>query len=74
MINKEMFYQIESQSIDMSWVLADDFGKTKHAGARRHSTLQAVAPTTSSSFILGQVSPSIEPLQSKLLHQGLGQG
>ena len=74
LINKEMFYQIQSQSIDMSWVLADDFGKTKHAGARRHSTLQAVAPTTSSSFILGQVSPSIEPLQSNYFTKDLAKG
>jgi ribonucleoside-diphosphate reductase alpha chain len=31
---------------------------------RRNATLLAVAPTTSSSFILGQVSQSIEPLRS----------
>lgn len=31
---------------------------------RRHTTLMAIAPTASSSIILGQVSPSIEPLNS----------
>src|SRR5699024_3033836 len=31
---------------------------------RRNATLNAVAPTTSSSFILGQVSKSIEPFMS----------
>ncbi|HZJ86677.1 MAG TPA: hypothetical protein VFC75_00500, partial [Erysipelothrix sp.] len=31
---------------------------------RRNTTLTAIAPTTSSSFILGQVSQSIEPLFS----------
>ncbi|MBS3934059.1 MAG: ribonucleoside-diphosphate reductase subunit alpha [Truepera sp.] len=31
---------------------------------RRNTTLLAIAPTTSSSFILGQVSQSIEPLRS----------
>jgi ribonucleoside-diphosphate reductase alpha chain len=64
LINKEMFKDIELKSIEMSHELANEFGRSKHSGYRRHSTLQAVAPTTSSSFILGQVSPSIEPHQS----------
>ena len=34
----------------------------------------AVAPTTSSSFILGQVSPSIEPLQSNYFTKDLAKG
>ena len=29
----------------------------------KFTTLTAIAPTTSSSFIIGQVSPSIEPLK-----------
>ena len=74
LINKEMFDQIQSQTIDMSWELADEFGKTEYAGGKRHSTLQAVAPTTSSSFILGQVSPSIEPLQSNYFTKDLAKG
>ena len=74
MINKQMFDEIETQTIDMSWELADEFGKTKYAGGKRHSTLQAVAPTTSSSFILGQVSPSIEPLQSNYFTKDLAKG
>jgi ribonucleoside-diphosphate reductase alpha chain len=40
----------------------------------RHSTRMAVAPTTSSSFILGQVSPSIEPLQSNYFTKDLAKG
>ena len=51
-INKEMFDQIESQSIEMSWELGDLFGKTKHAGGKRHSTLQAVAPTSAARLSL----------------------
>ena len=74
MINKQMFDEIETQTIDMSWELADEFGKTEYAGGKRHSTLQAVAPTTSSSFILGQVSPSIEPLQSNYFTKDLAKG
>jgi ribonucleoside-diphosphate reductase alpha chain len=74
LINKEMFKDIELKSIEMSHELADEFGRSKHSGYRRHSTLQAVAPTTSSSFILGQVSPSIEPLQSNYFTKDLAKG
>lgn len=74
MINKDMFDQIETKTIDMSWELGDEFGKTEFGGGKRHSTLQAVAPTTSSSFILGQVSPSIEPLQSNYFTKDLAKG
>ncbi len=74
LINKEMFKDIELKSIEMSHELADEFGRSRHSGYRRHSTLQAVAPTTSSSFILGQVSPSIEPLQSNYFTKDLAKG
>ena len=41
---------------------------------RRNTTTMAVAPTTSSSFILGQVSPSIEPLNSNYFVKDLAKG
>jgi len=41
---------------------------------RRNSTTLAIAPTTSSSFILGQVSPSIEPLNSNYFIKDLAKG
>ncbi len=41
---------------------------------RRNATLIAIAPTTSSSFILGQVSPSIEPLNSNYFVKDLAKG
>lgn len=41
---------------------------------RRNSTVTAIAPTTSSSFILGQVSPSIEPLNSNYFVKDLAKG
>jgi ribonucleoside-diphosphate reductase alpha chain len=41
---------------------------------RRNTTTLAVAPTTSSSFILGQVSPSIEPLESNYFVKDLAKG
>lgn len=40
----------------------------------RNRTLLAIAPTTSSSFILGQVSPSIEPLNSNYFTKDLAKG
>ena len=41
---------------------------------RRNTTTLAIAPTTSSSFILGQVSPSIEPLNSNYFVKDLAKG
>lgn len=41
---------------------------------RRNTTTLAVAPTVSSSFILGQVSPSIEPLNSNYFVKDLAKG
>jgi len=40
----------------------------------RNTTTMAIAPTTSSSFILGQVSPSIEPLNSNYFVKDLAKG
>jgi ribonucleoside-diphosphate reductase alpha chain len=40
----------------------------------RNATTMAIAPTTSSSFILGQVSPSIEPLNSNYFVKDLAKG
>lgn len=40
----------------------------------RNVTTMAIAPTTSSSFILGQVSPSIEPLNSNFFVKALSKG
>ena len=41
---------------------------------RRNTTLMAIAPTTSSSAILGQVSPGIEPYSSNYFKAGLAKG
>lgn len=50
----------------------DDSNKLEYY--RRNVTTLAVAPTTSSSFILGQVSPSIEPLNSNYYVKDLAKG
>ncbi|MEO8962033.1 MAG: ribonucleoside-diphosphate reductase subunit alpha [Ginsengibacter sp.] len=41
---------------------------------RRNTTLLAIAPTTSSSAILGQASPGIEPFSSNYYKAGLSKG
>lgn len=41
---------------------------------RRNTTLMAIAPTTSSSAILGQTSPGIEPYASNYYKAGLAKG
>ncbi len=64
--NTEMFKFIQTKAHEASKELATLFGEPKvlKGYGRRNTTLTAVAPTTSSSFILGQVSQSIEPLFS----------
>lgn len=65
-INAEVFREIQNRAHKASKELADLFGEPKvlKGYGRRNTTLTAIAPTTSSSFILGQVSQSIEPIWS----------
>ena len=64
--NKEVFSTIEEKSYAESERLADEFGEPEvlEGYGRRNTTTMSVAPTKSSSIILGQVSPSIEPLKA----------
>jgi len=57
---------IKDRSYAASAELAERFGEPEvlEGYGRRNTTTMAVAPTKSSSFILGQVSPSIEPIKS----------
>jgi ribonucleoside-diphosphate reductase alpha chain len=65
-LNSEIFKTIQEKSNKASKELADLFGEPEvlKGYGRRNSTLNAVAPTTSSAFILGQVSQGIEPIWS----------
>ena len=65
-LNAEVFKTIRNQSYTASERLADEYGEPDalKGYGRRNATLNAVAPTTSSAFILGQVSQSIEPCWS----------
>jgi len=64
--NEELFRTIRERSYEESRRLAEEFGEPEvlEGCGRRNTTTMSVAPTKSSSVILGQVSPSIEPLKS----------
>ena len=64
--NEEVFRTIKERSYAASEALAEEFGEPEvlEGYGRRNTTTMAVAPTKSSSVILGQVSPSVEPLKS----------
>lgn len=65
-LNLEVFKLIQANSYKASAELAERFGSPSvfNTSSRRNTTLNAVAPTTSSAFILGQVSQGIEPIWS----------
>ncbi|MFT0753489.1 ribonucleoside-diphosphate reductase subunit alpha [Synechococcus sp. RC10A2] len=65
-LNVEVFRTIRDRAYNASMDLARRFGEPEYlkGTGRRNATLLAIAPTKSSSFILGQVSPSIEPFMS----------
>jgi len=67
-LNSEIFRVVREKSIAASEQLAEKFGEPKvlKGYGRRNATLNAIAPTTSSAFILGQVSQGIEPIWSNI--------
>lgn len=67
-LNSEVFQAIEQRSHKASKELAGRFGEPSvlKGYGRRNATLNAIAPTTSSAFILGQVSQGIEPIWSNI--------
>jgi ribonucleoside-diphosphate reductase alpha chain len=76
MLNSHIWDTIRKRADEASKKLADLFGEPEllKGYGRRNVTTIAVAPTTSSSFILGQVSPSIEPLNSNYFVKKLAKG
>ncbi len=67
-LNSEIFKTIKERSYKASQALAERFGEPEvlKGYGRRNTTLNAIAPTTSSAFILGQVSQGIEPIWSNI--------
>lgn len=85
--NAKVFKQLHAETRDASIELAEIFepapifkelnGNDKMEDIvenMRNTTLMAIAPTTSSSSILGQVSPGIEPYSSNYFKVGLAKG
>ena len=82
MLNGQIWKNIREHADKASKELADLYGRAPIYSDmpqtalynRRNTTTLAIAPTTSSSFILGQVSPSIEPLNSNYFVKDLAKG
>ena len=76
LLNVEIFKRIRTLCDLASANLAHLLGEPPllKGYGRRNTTTMAIAPTTSSSFILGQVSPSIEPLNSNYFIKDLAKG
>ena len=76
MLNIQIHRTLRDKTQKASKDLANMFGEPellRGYGLRNVTTL-AIAPTTSSSFILGQVSPSVEPLNSNYFVKDLAKG
>lgn len=65
-LNLEVFKVLSQKTLKASKDMAIKYGEPSllKGYGRRNTTLMAIAPTTSSAAILGQVSQSIEPLMS----------
>lgn len=75
-LTTEIFTHISEKAKKASNSLAEIYGEPellKDYGMR-NTTLMAIAPTTSSSAILGQTSPGIEPFSSNYYKAGLAKG
>ncbi|MFT3947377.1 MAG: ribonucleoside-diphosphate reductase subunit alpha [Agriterribacter sp.] len=75
-LTASIFADINEKAIkatkDLAWIYGEP-DLLKGYG-RRNTTLLAIAPTTSSSAILGQTSPGIEPFSSNYYKAGLSKG
>lgn len=74
--NSQAFSRMRQQALAASEKLAEAYGEPEvlKGYGRRNATVMAVAPTTSSSSILGQTSPGIEPYSSNYYKVGLAKG
>jgi ribonucleoside-diphosphate reductase alpha chain len=65
-LNVEVFKLMGERSLAASTEMAKEYGEPAilKGYGRRNTTTMAIAPTTSSAFILGQVSQGIEPVWS----------
>lgn len=65
-LNHDIFKLVQERTYKASEAMAKEYGEPEvlKGYGRRNTTTMAVAPTTSSAFILGQVSQGIEPVWS----------
>lgn len=72
----EIFKYLQDKSNKATEDLARIYGEPEllKGYGKRNTTLLAIAPTTSSSAILGQTSPGIEPFSSNYYKAGLSKG
>lgn len=75
-LNAEVFRALRDRTLAASRKMAAAYGEPEllRGYGRRHATLQAVAPTKSSAFILGQVSEAVEPHRSNVVIKNLAKG
>ncbi len=75
-LTNQIFSEIKNSADKATCELANIYGEAPllKGYGRRNTTLMAIAPTTSSSAILGQTSPGIEPLSSNYYKAGLSKG
>jgi len=76
LLNTQIWKFVRTKADKASEELAKEYGEPPllEGYGRRNVTTLAVAPTTSSSFILGQASPSVEPLNSNYFVKDLAKG
>lgn len=76
MLNSQIFSTLNRKSLAASKEMAQKYGEPPllEGYGERMATRLAVAPTTSSSFILGQVSQGIEPQNSNYYVKKLAKG
>ena len=73
-MNIQIFKHIKDASYEASTRLGKRLGVPKYCDKRRNVTTMAVAPTMSSAFIMGQISQSIEPINSNYFVKDLSKG
>ncbi|MBN8861398.1 MAG: ribonucleoside-diphosphate reductase subunit alpha [Sphingobacteriales bacterium] len=75
-LTASIFSDIQEKAMKASKDLAWIYGEPEllKGYGKRNTTLLAIAPTTSSSAILGQTSPGIEPFSSNYYKAGLSKG
>lgn len=76
LLNTQIHRLIRDKTLAATRAMAVELGEPPllKGYGMRNATTMAIAPTTSSSFILGQVSPSIEPLNSNYFTKALAKG